>query len=322
MKPQECLLCAMCIVLSTGCAASEEPADESAPTRSADDWQQKACQVVWVAYSPSTGNPTTGLQPEMKDLVEDLRVLRSARFTGLVTYGMQGVVGKELPRLAKEQGFRGLILGIWDPKSKEELAAAKAAASHPVVLGFCVGNEGLDKRYSLRELEDAIEDLRDSTGKKVTTTEEIDDYYRNEALLDVGDWVFPNAHPYFHSRIGPQSAVRWTQGEYDRVKSMTSRFILFKEVGLPTAGDKDNELSEASQEAYYVGLAATDVPFVYFEAFDLTWKRHLPVEPHWGLFRSDRSPKPIAKRLRKSNKLTFRTSGRGFLRISSGRQRP
>jgi hypothetical protein len=39
------------------------------------------------------------------------------------------------------------------------------------------------------------------------------------------------------------------------------------------------------------------VRFVYFEAFDQPWKTHLPIEPHWGLFRSDRSPKALAATL-------------------------
>jgi hypothetical protein len=39
------------------------------------------------------------------------------------------------------------------------------------------------------------------------------------------------------------------------------------------------------------------VKFVYFEAFDQPWKTHLPIEPHWGIFNSDRSPKVLGKRL-------------------------
>ncbi len=41
--------------------------------------------------------------------------------------------------------------------------------------------------------------------------------------------------------------------------------------------------------------------FAYFEAFDQSWKDHLPIEPHWGLFASDRTPKPVAKRLLAAN---------------------
>jgi hypothetical protein len=104
-------------------------------------------------------------------------------------------------------------------------------------------------------------------------------------------------HPYFHNQLDPELAVRWTQAAYDDFRRRTERFVLFKEVGLPTAGDPGAVLSEATQAAYYRELAKVDVLFVYFEAFDQPWKTHLPVEPHWGLFRSDRTPKAAALQL-------------------------
>lgn len=200
-------------------------------------------------------------------------------------------MGHDLPTLAQSAGFQGLIMGIWDPANQEEIANAKAAAKLPITLGFCIGNEGLHKRYELPALSAAIASLRKSTGKPVTTTEEIDDYSDN-ALLQLGDWVFPNAHPYFHNQLDPDAAVRWTQAAYDDTIRRAGRFVMFKEVGLPTAGGPG--LSEANQEKYYQELAKTGVRFDYFEAFDQPWKTDLPVEPHWGLFRSDRTPKLLA----------------------------
>ena len=254
-------------------------------------------KITWVAYSPSTGNPNAGIEPEVEEIEADLAVLRSAHFTGLVTYGSGGVLGLELPRLAQSAGFRGLIIGIWDPKNEQELSAAKKAAASPIVLGYCVGNEGFQKRYDLSELSLAMERIRTTTGKPVTTTEEIDDYHEHEQLLTIGDWVFPNVHPYFHNKFAPKSATRWTRHEFEKLSGKTTQLVLFKEVGMPTAGNEDAYLSETSQDEYYEELAKTDVRFVYFEAFDLTWKDHLPIEPHWGLFRSDRKPKVLALRL-------------------------
>src|SRR5258707_1457666 len=72
---------------------------------------------------------------------------------------------------------------------------------------------------------------------------------------------------------------------------------MLKEVGLPTDGDADRVLSERAQCDYYDALAQTEVRFVYFEAFDLLWKSHLPIEAHWGIFHSDRTPKVLARRL-------------------------
>ncbi len=251
--------------------------------------------LEWIAYSPTNADPNQGMEPTVDSIRDDLAVLREVGFTGLVTYSSTGVVGSDLPQLAEEAGFQGLIVGIWDLENEEEIAAAKASSESPIVLGYSVGNEGLHERYEMSELRNVIEDVRSSTGKPATTTEQVDDYYTEEDLLSIGDWVFPNAHPYFHSVTDPDLAVTWTEAAFDDLASLTAgQALVFKEVGLPTGGDTGGQLSEEGQKQYYLGLAVTDVDFVYFEAFDMTWKTTLPVEPHWGLFRFDRTPKEFA----------------------------
>jgi len=265
--------------------------------RSAQTWESEVSNIVWVAYSPPGADPDKGIQSTPEAIHHDLAVLRSAGFTGLVTYSSTGIVGQQLPAIAASEGFSGLILGVWDPANRQELDAAKGAGQLPIVLGYCVGNEGYKKRYTPALLCSAMEDIRKATGKPVTTAEPIDRYSDPAALLNLGDWVFPNAHPYFHGRYDPAAAVRWTQGAQDELKQRTNRFVLFKEVGLPTAGDAQNALSEENQERYYSALARTDVRFVYFEGFDQPWKKNLPIEPHWGIFNADRTPKRFALRL-------------------------
>lgn len=259
-------------------------------------WEKKVSEIVWVAYAPTTANPNQAIEPTVESLKEDLLVLRKAGFTGLVTYGCSGVLGQKLPELAQKEKFQGLILGIWDPTNQKEIAAAIAVSGNPIVLGYCVGNEGLEKRYELEQLSTVMQSLRTLTGKAVTTTEELKDY-SDRTLLDLGDWVFPNVHPYFHRKLDPTLAIEWTVAAYQDLKRRSKRFILFKEVGLPTAGDLQKRLTESSQEQYYRGLAQTNVKFVYFEAFDQLWKTHLPVEPHWGIFCADRTPKSLARHL-------------------------
>jgi exo-beta-1,3-glucanase (GH17 family) len=266
------------------------------PSMSFGEWETRVSQLTWVAYSPSSSDPVKGVEASEQSIREDLTVLRKIGFTGLVTYGASGVMGRELPLVAQSMGFSGIILGVWDPTDEAELDAAKSHGKTSIVLGFCVGNEGLGKRYDLSKLSRAIQELRKATGKPVTTTEEIDDY-SNANLLDLGDWVFPNVHPYFHNLLDPPAAVRWTKAAYDDLRRRTSKFVLLKEVGLPTAGDSQRKLSEKSQEQFYTELAKTVVRFVYFEAFDQLWKNQIPVEPHWGIFRADRSPKQLALRL-------------------------
>ncbi len=300
----------MIVISLAGCGLTTETATAAmtdtptllTPTQATrslpEGWIEKVSDIVWVAYSPSSSNSNIGLETTPNEIIADLTVLRDAGFNGLVTYGSTGILGRELPALAQEAGFEGLIMGIWDPDSQEEYNAAINAAQNNIVLGYCIGNEGFNRprRYDMSKLSVSIQKLREATGKPVTTTEEIDDYY-DEELLQLGDWIFPNAHPYFHDQLEPDSALRWTKGVYDDLKNRTDRFVLLKEVGLPTSGDNGGKLSEESQKQYFVGLANTDINFVYFEAFDQPWRTSLPIESHWGIFNSDRTPKLLGWQL-------------------------
>jgi exo-beta-1,3-glucanase (GH17 family) len=283
------------------------PSTEVPPTAAASPTRPNLAQSVaalenrltairWIAYTPPTSNPDRAIEATPEAIRADLETLAAAGFTGLVTYQSEGVMGRELVEIAGELGYEGLIMGIWDPTNPEEIARAVEASRAEVVQGYCVGNEGLEKRYTFEDLSRAIEQVRQATAKPVTTSEEIDDYL-DEYLLNLGDWVFPNAHPYFHSYTEAEAARRWTEAAYAVLTQRTDRFVMFKEVGLPTEGDPEADLSEAEQDEYYRELSRTAVAFVTFEAFDQPWKTILPVEPHWGIFYADRRPKQLAARL-------------------------
>jgi exo-beta-1,3-glucanase (GH17 family) len=197
-----------------------------------------------------------------------------------------------------------MIAGVWDPTSESELQTAETYGQNPIVIGYSVGNEGWDVRYKLENLVTAMDRLRKATGKPVTTTEQISDYYENSPLWEISDWIFPNAHPYFSGYRDPQEAAAWTVKIFKTLDSVSDKPLIFKEVGLPTGGD-DN-VSESQQALYYQTLRETMVTFVVFEAFDAPWK-HIgsqnpdgtypwpDPEPHWGIFTFDRTPKEAAK---------------------------
>jgi hypothetical protein len=50
--------------------------------------------------------------PSRESLRADLRVLREAGLTGIVTYG---VAIPAIPEIAHDLGFHAVLLGIWDP---------------------------------------------------------------------------------------------------------------------------------------------------------------------------------------------------------------
>ena len=301
-------LCSLCIGLFVWSDSSHPKVQ---PQNRFANLSDQLIRLRWIAYSPTHFDPTAKPPkwPTENDVREDLRVLRQAGFDGLVTYASNYVNAAnpaqmlDLAGLAQTAGFAGMIVGVWNPADEKELQVAVQAASHRILTGYCVGNEGLDHRYNLKTLKTAVERLRQLTQKPVTTTEEAHDYYENSPLWQLGDWTFPNVHPYFSKRKLPQEAVAWTEQIYKTLLPISNKPLIFKEVGLPSAGDDD--LSEARQAEYYRLLRKTKVVFAVFEAFDAPWK-HLgqrkadgtypqpDPEPHWGIFTHDRKPKDAA----------------------------
>lgn len=286
------IICSLAELLLAGCTADEKPRGVLSQIDTATQLLEgKLTSLCWVAYAPTNFNPDLGLLPDNASVSADLHALRQEGFEGIITYGGDIVEDiTTLPPIADSLGFKGIILGIWDPTSDAEVAKVVQAGRSDLVLGFCVGNESLNRRYDLQTLSETIEAVRAETSKPATTTEELEDYQSAE-LLNLGDWLFVNAHPYWNGVTQPDSAVMWTVQKYDDLECKTKKLLVFKEVGLPTSGDP--RVNEQNQAAYYRMLKDTDVQFVYFEAFDQPWKTHAPVEPYWGLFRSDRSPKEV-----------------------------
>ncbi len=181
-----------------------------------------------------------------------------------MTYESRGVLGK-VPKLAKQIGFKGIIVGIHNLNDEQELKQARKAKKF--VDGYCIGNGGLkDGKYSLTELEEVMKKLRKKTKTPVTTSEPFDDYLDVEGysmfyhypihkalpLIYIGDWCFPNG-PYWSGKKEPLAATKQTQIQYSRLWNLAGedRLIVFKEIGrqLPT-GDYV-EYSEGRQFDYY-----------------------------------------------------------------------
>lgn len=274
---------ALAIVLAACAPPAAPTAGASSPLP--DGWVERVTQIRWVDYNPSEGNPDEGVAPNEESVAADLDSLRTAGFTGLITYGPPSPANLEA---AEAAGFVGVIVGIWDPTRSDELRQAEADAASPIVLGYCIGNEGIMRGdYTLADLESAAPRLR-TTGLPLTTTEMSFQYAAVPGLLAFGDWVFPNVHPFHNGISDPARAVTWTEDQYDGLTAGTDRFVMIKETGLPHGGADD--VSEQRQLGFYSALATTDVPFAYFEAFDGEWKDGASYEPFWGVFHADRSP--------------------------------
>jgi len=276
------------LVLSAACR------DNHKPTVNVEELYRENCVV---GFSPRNYDPRFGKFPLDTDLTADLDLLRKAGFTGVVTYTSEGTIA-DIPRLAKEAGFAVVGQGIWDPKNHDEIDAAVRQKDN--VDFYIVGNEGITNNlYTEQRLAEAIREVRERTGKPVSTTEPLITYETHPNLYELGDWVSINHHAWWSRVRDPEQAAEWTAAEYQRIKESLQRDhpdlradarLVFKEVGMPTAGDL--EASEENQRAFFQLIQEQDVAFGYFEAFDMSWKINEPVEPHWGICREDGSCKP------------------------------
>ena len=147
----------------------------------------------WCAYSPTNYDPNAGVQPSLESIDADLDFLIGACFQGIMTYGADGNIAL-IPERAALKGLR-VIMGVWNPNNQLEIDNAISASTH--VDGYIVGTEGLFfGRYTRAQLESAIETVRNATGKPVTTSEIWFEYVGDVWLVNLGDWVAPNVHPF------------------------------------------------------------------------------------------------------------------------------
>lgn len=255
-------------------------------------FENKLTSLKWIAYAPTNFNPAKRGYPDEMSIRDDLAVLKNAGFNGIVTYGAQNSLAS-VPKIARELGFSGVIMGIWSLGNKSE--NDNAIRQKAYVDAYCVGNEGYKVRYDINILRNAIKFIKTETAKPVATSEQIDDYFFDRDLIEAGDWLFPIAHPFVMGIDKPKFAVSWVQDRFQSFKKHLDKDIpiLFKEAGYPTGGASG--ANEDAQELFFSLLEKTDLPFVYFEAFDQPWKPHLGCEPYWGLFDRNRNPKKFIR---------------------------
>jgi exo-beta-1,3-glucanase (GH17 family) len=270
----------------------------------------------FAAYQPVElavweGNPVQASEISIR---EDLRTLRPW-FDGLVTYGSHS--GAELiPGIAKELGFRAVVMGIWNPDDDREVENALAAwKKHPdIVVGVSLGNEIVfGRRGTWEGYARAIGKFRDrAPSLPLTVTEPfatfLDDPEAKPVLAKL-DFMAVNIHPVFEPWFKDAPPFNWADFVVQAGRRLAAEAfcgpILVKETGVPTAPAEEGFTPERQRD-FYVELARQLPPsrhlaFAYFSAFDAPWRvydesavaGHHPEEAHWGLFTEKREPKPV-----------------------------
>jgi len=295
------------------CATRDEPAPALARL------QDAMAEGRFVAYQPTElkiwdGNPVQASEVSIR---ADLEALRPW-FDGLITYGAHSGA-ERIPAIAKELGYRAVVMGVWDIEDEIEIENALAARrAHPgIVVGVSLGNEIVfGNRGDWAALKDAVEKMRARAPMlPLTVTEPFATFLEPDAapLLAELDFLAVNVHPVFEPWFAEAPPVNWA----DFVVQVSARLgdetfcgpILVKETGVPT-GPREENFDEAKQAAFYTEMAKAMPPsreraFAWFSAFDAPWRVHdfhpvpgyHPEEAYWGLFTEDRKPKRAMKEL-------------------------
>lgn len=245
----------------------------------------------------------------MAELREDLRAL-TPHFNGLVLYETLSGLSRKILATAKELGFRAVLLGIWNPKSDEEIQNATQLIRQfhaQLALAVVIGNEGLiGNRYTLADIQGAAAKLRAllPAGAIIpfTTSEPIGEYGLS-GIRDFGEFLAPNIHPAVdQDSVDPVAAAEWVRSRAQALVRVGEKPVLVKETGLPNGGSPG--YTPALQKAFWTAylqrgrlILSDGEPWVSlaaaFEAYDMPWKAkksRLSIEGHWGLLDAKRRP--------------------------------
>src|SRR5262249_51904076 len=201
---------------------------------------EPAARHSLIAFSPTNHDPRPGKNhrvPSRQSLADDLQALRPA-FDGLILYAYDNEDTPIILEEAKRLGYRAVLLGIWDPKSRDEITGTaqlvRQFQTH-LALAVCVGNEGIAfDRYTLSDVLAGVSSLRallPGTPVPLCTSEPIAQYV-DENLREAGDFLCPNIHFIFeHREKSPADAVRWVRALAMSLAGSAHKPVLVKETG-------------------------------------------------------------------------------------------
>lgn len=196
----------------------------------------------------------------------------------------------------------------------EVAAAIRLANRYPdIVFSVAVGNEAAvewtDHLVSVERLVSLTRAVRESIAQPVTSCDNYVPWLDKLApLVDEVDFISVHTYPVWEYQT-IDTALDYTKDNYSSVaERYPDKPVVVTEAGWPTAsngrGIDPGNASEELQARYCRQLLewsrSEQILTFVFEAFDEPWKGAPdPLEPekHWGLFKLDRTPKPVVQEL-------------------------
>jgi exo-beta-1,3-glucanase (GH17 family) len=258
---------------------------------------------VWISYEPRDYDPNAAPNPSAASIARDLALIHRARFTGITTFSSAGSLA-DIPRIATRFGLT-VIMGIWDPTSRYEVAAAVKQRHY--VSGYIVGTDRVESLYSSHDLCKVMRQIRARTHRPVSTIQALSAYTGHPCFVETGDWLSPDVHVTLRreDRDLPADGKRDAREtldaalQIDRLRK-SGQPVLLEFVTYPVAGAV--KASPQQQARFFrIVFEARRSPrfprigFCAHSAFDTPWKVGWPFyrwDRFTGLFDSDGKPRP------------------------------
>lgn len=194
-------------------------------------------------------------------------------------------------------------------------AAVRLANEYPgLIVAISVGNETQvswsPHRMPAAQLIGYVHSIRARTRVPVTTADDYNFWNKpqSNAVAAELDFIVMHAHPLWNGK-SLEEALPWTVEQVMAIEAAHPlRQVVVGETGWATRRHHEGEqgrlikgsAGEAEQKVFCDAAAAwareSGTVLFLFEAFDENWKGGShpdEVEKHWGLYRADRTPKPV-----------------------------
>jgi len=235
---------------------------------------------LWIAYEPASVDPYENEYASAEEIRGELQVLAGDSFDGVITFSASGSLA-DIPRIAKEVGFRAVIMGIINVVDNEELSAAISVKEY--VDAYCVGHMFTDYPYSQTEVLQALDIVRSSTGRPISTTLRPNGYLVFPEVSNAIDFFFPDIHANWYYDGSAHKALKATEEYVREVRRLQARYpnkpVLLKLISIPSeevpGASTEQQYQFYRQVVEYVESSMTFPERVYpsyFSAFDLPWK--------------------------------------------------
>lgn len=288
---------------------------------------------AWIGNGISYGayrdgeSPGAGSLTSKEHILEDLRLI-AQRWNLIRMYGADQQAENVLEVIEEHKLPVRVMQGAWiasnqsqDVNDAEVERLIKLANRFPdIVVAVNVGNE-IFVDWSAHRIEDMasvieyLQAVRAAVQQPVTVVDDYNFWNKPHAALIAQevDFIGLNAYAFWNNKTIDE-ALEWTVSTYrDIAARYPGHVTAYTETGWPTSRVYDDgsyegtligKANEASQARFFSEYSAWidehQVTSFYFQAFDEKWKggddgdkAEDKAEKHWGVYKSDRTPKQV-----------------------------